>query len=170
MIRFILETGFVLFFLGAWGALWHEEHWQSPLVPANAKSRIQTVTFIKLQSNQNRYRRHDFIQFETTNGVQQRVELPKHIPCCLGLIELKTGSKIEISWSDNMGIDYLNIEGGKAEITPERMWIQYRDDRGIRWFLIIVWLVIAGETGKVWYKYSLVAYLTMRSRRLKGSG
>jgi hypothetical protein len=163
MIRFILETSFVLFLVGAWGALWYEESWQPPLVPVDAEIHAKTVVFKKFQSNRNKYRDHNFIEFET-NGEQKRIELPKQACCYLKkLAELKPGSQIELSWSNDNGIDYLNIEGGEAEITPRKMWDRYRDDWGMRWFLIIFWLLFAGWCGNIWYKGSLKPYLTLRS-------
>ena len=165
MFQFIFGTGFMLLTLGVVGAAFYEES-RAPLVPADAKFQIQTVSFNKLQTKQTRHHTFYFVEFETTNGEKQRVALPLNTPCCLlgkRLNELQPGSKIEISWSKDNGIEYLNIEGGEAEISPIKMWDQYRDNWGMRCFLITMWLGIASFMGYGWYKYSLVPYLTLRS-------
>ena len=158
MLRFIVETGFCLFIVGAWGHLWYERSWQSPLVPVDAVLKVQTVSFKFLQSNQTRYDRKHFINFETTGGQQHSVELPRHLPCCLlvkRLNELRSGSQVQIAWSAEHGIGYLNIEDGEEEISPTKMWAKYQDDWGMRWLMIIGLLCCAGWVGHIWKKHSL---------------
>ena len=67
---------------------------------------------------------------------------------------LDVGSVIEVSWTSGNVINYLNIEAGEPEVTPEAIWRAYREERAnkylFEWTMIIGFAVFLGFG---WYRW-----------------